>query len=325
MSAPLPGPGPERRLGLAALVLTTLIWGTTFPAMKALSADLSAAQIMVLRYSIAWALLLPFLWSARRNEWGWGMALGALVLVASWLQIEGLMHTSSNRNAFLTGLSVLLVPVIGSLIGHRVHPALWLACALAAAGMAALFWEDAPWNHGDTLTLVGAVFYALYILALGRSHRPWRATPGQAPEPPPRVLPLAAVQIGLLWIAPALSLSAAPLGTALGGGGLDGAWVAWQGAWAWLGQVPPQVWDSVLYLAVVASIGGISLQAWGQRRVAPVPAAVVFGLEPVFAALAAWWLIGERLSPSGWLGAALIVSALMLSQWADRGESDQRT
>jgi drug/metabolite transporter (DMT)-like permease len=48
-------------------------------------------------------------------------------------------------------------------------------------------------------------------------------------------------------------------------------------------------------------------------------------LEPVFAALAAWWLIGERLSPSGWLGAALIVSALMLSQWADRGEDPPAT
>ncbi|MFX8223178.1 EamA family transporter, partial [Acinetobacter baumannii] len=90
-----------------------------------------------------------------------------LLFLAFWLQIEGLARTSSNRNAFVTGLNVLVVPLIAMLaLGRRYGWQLWAACAMAFAGMALMFHENEPWNLGDTLTLASTVFYALYILAL---------------------------------------------------------------------------------------------------------------------------------------------------------------
>jgi drug/metabolite transporter (DMT)-like permease len=96
-----------------------------------------------------------------------GTAAGALLFLAFWLQIEGLARTSSNRNAFVTGLNVLVVPIIAmAALGRRYGWRLWAACALACAGMALMFHENEPWNLGDSLTLASTVFYAIYILTL---------------------------------------------------------------------------------------------------------------------------------------------------------------
>ena len=102
-----------------------------------------------------------------RSERRWGLLLGALLFLAFWLQIEGLARTSSNRNAFVTGLNVLVVPIIAmAALGRRYGWRLWAACALACAGMALMFHENEPWNLGDSLTLASTVFYAIYILTL---------------------------------------------------------------------------------------------------------------------------------------------------------------
>src|SRR6218665_2913096 len=115
---------PER-FGLLALLVVTVVWGTTFPAMKLLSQWLDALQIIWLRFAIALAVLGPLWRGLFRPERGrgcalgllpffavWGCALGLLLFLAFWLQIEGLARTSSNRNAFVTGLNVLVVPLI---------------------------------------------------------------------------------------------------------------------------------------------------------------------------------------------------------------------
>src|SRR6218665_2464100 len=122
---------PER-FGLLALLVVTVVWGTTFPAMKLLSQWLHALQIIWVRFAIALAGLVP-LWRGVVCPAGrWGGALGLLLFLAFWLQIEGLARTSSNRNAFVTGLNVLVVPLIAmALWGRRYGWRLWAACAVA--------------------------------------------------------------------------------------------------------------------------------------------------------------------------------------------------
>lgn len=83
------------RWGLMALLVVTLVWGTTFPAMKLLSAQLDALQIIWGRFAIALLVLAPLWWGMRRSERRWGLLLGALLFLAFWLQIEGLARTSS--------------------------------------------------------------------------------------------------------------------------------------------------------------------------------------------------------------------------------------
>lgn len=284
------------RFGLLALLVVTLVWGTTFPSMKLLSAHLDALQIIWLRFAIALAVLAPLWWGMQRHERRWGCALGVLLFLAFWLQIEGLARTSSNRNAFVTGLNVLVVPLIAmALMGRRYGWRLWAACAMACAGMALMFHENEPWNLGDTLTLASTVFYALYILALEECAR-------RTADQPLRATRMAAAQALVMALASTLLLLAR-------GNGMD-----------WLPQaadrLPIDAWLALVYLGLLASVVVVTLQAWGQQRVDAMRSAIVFGLEPVFAALTAWALLGERLGWAGLSGAAMIVAALVFSQLA---------
>ncbi|WP_313315236.1 DMT family transporter [Pulveribacter sp.] len=284
----------HERQGLAALLLVVAVWGTTFPAMKLLSAHLDALQIIWARFAIALLVLAPAWRGLRADERRWGLLLGTLLFAAFWLQIEGLARTSSNRNAFVTGLNVLVVPLLAmAVLGRRYGLALWGACAMALAGMVLMFHEDEPWNLGDSLTLASTLFYAVYILVLEECARRTAARPLRATR-------LAAVQ-ALLMCAAASAL------VLLRHGGADSTLQA-------LATLPADALAALVYLGVVASVLVVTLQAWGQQRVDAMRSAIVFGLEPVFAAATAWVLIGETLGLAGLAGAALIVAALIVSQ-----------
>ena len=284
----------SERQGVLALLFVVAVWGTTFPAMKMLTDQLSALQIIWARFLIASLVLLPMWRGMRQAEWRWGAFLGGLLFIAFWLQVEGLGHTSSNRNAFVTGLNVLVVPLLAMLVlGRRYGNALWLACAMALVGMTLMFHEDAPWNWGDSLTLASTVFYAVYILCLEECARRNAAAPLRATR-------MAAGQ-GLTMLLAAtvlLGFQSGDLATSVRS----------------ILSVPTESLWSLLYLGVFASVLVVTLQAWGQQRVDAMRSAIIFGLEPVFAAITAWWLIDERLGASGMLGAALIVAALVVSQ-----------
>ena len=283
------------RWGLAALLTVTVVWGTTFPAMKQLTADLSALQIIWLRFGIAAVVLLPLWRGLRRAELRWGLGLGVLNFVAFWLQIEGLQHTTSNRNAFVTGLNVLIVPLLAwLLLRRRTGWHIWAACALAVAGMCLMFFEDAPWNWGDTLTLCSAGVYAVYVLAMEAAALRNRAVPLRAAR---MAVALATSMLGCTTLMLALQA--------------DG----FSSFFSNVQALTASQLLAITYLGLVASTLVLVLQAWGQQRVDAMRSAIVFGLEPVFAAITAWFLIGERMGPAAFAGAALIVAALIGSQW----------
>lgn len=283
----------SERSGLLALLLVTMVWGTTFPAMKLLSGQLDALQIIWLRFAIALLVLGPLWWGMRRDERNWGCLLGVLLFAAFWLQIEGLALTSSNRNAFVTGLNVLVVPLLAmSVLGRRYGWRLWVACVMALGGMVLMFHEDEAWNLGDTLTLASTVFYAVYILALEECARRTSTRPLRATR-------MAAAQAGVMCAASAALLWLRP-------GGMD--WLAQ------LNTLGASAWTALLYLGLLASVVVVTLQAWGQQRVDVMRSAIIFGLEPVFAALTAWALLGERMGLLAMGGAALVVAALVFSQ-----------
>ena len=285
----------SERGGLLALLLVTVVWGTTFPAMKLLSEHLTALEIIWLRFAIAAVVMLPLWRGITRAEWRWGLLLGVLNFIAFWLQIEGLTQTSSNRNAFVTGLNVLIVPVIAWLVLRRqMGWQVWGACALAVVGMSLMFFEDAPWNWGDTLTLACAVVYACYILcmeaaALRNQHAPLRASR--------MATALAASMLGCTT----LMLLVQPQGA--------------QNFIEAMGTLSTTNWMALAYLGIVASAVVVVLQAWGQQRVDAMRSAITYGLEPVFASLTAWFLINEQMGPVAMMGAGLIVAALIFSQW----------
>jgi drug/metabolite transporter (DMT)-like permease len=288
-----PPAGSRHRWGLLALVLVAMVWGTTFPAMKAMSGELQPMEIIALRYAVSAAVLAPFLLGMRPQEWRWGLLMGGVMFAATALQVSGLAITSSNRNAFITGLNVVMVPILASTLGQRLGWPVLVGAMLGVLGLTGLFYESAPWGLGDTLTLGCAFVYAIYVLTFEYCAKAG-ARSGQVCRPER----LAAVQSIVL--------------TGLGALGL----VGYQGdALATLPErAEHHVWP-LLYLGLVAGAGIAWLQAWGQARVRAVEAALIYGLEPVFASVTALFYLNEVLAGRALLGAALIVLGVMVSQW----------
>ena len=284
--------GAARRAGLLVLLIVTAVWGTTFPAMKQISGQLSALEIILVRSVIACVVLAPLVVGARRNEWRWGMSIGAVLFCAFYLQVAGLASTSSNRNAFVTGLNVIIVPLLALALGQRLRWTLLAGATLGVLGLFGLFYEQSPWSRGDTLTLAGAFVYAIYVLMFEFSAR---SRPALRPA---RIALIQAATMGLLSLG-FLCVFAPP-------------------DWAELTQRARASFAVLLYLGVVASALMVWFQTWAQHRVRAVEAALIYGLEPVCAAVAAIWWINETMAPRAIAGGALIVLGVMLAQWDPR-------
>ncbi|MBI3229192.1 MAG: DMT family transporter, partial [Burkholderiales bacterium] len=154
---------PTHLRGIFALLIVTLAWGTTFPAMKDLTSYFTPVWIIFMRFFLAAMMLAPFLRGIRWQDLRIGLLMGALLFVCFIFQVEGLTLTSSNRNAFITGLNVLIVPLLGIALGNWPEKRIIFAVFLAILGLFALCWDGGGWSRGDNLTLVCAVAYAIYI------------------------------------------------------------------------------------------------------------------------------------------------------------------
>lgn len=280
--------------GILALLVVTLVWGTTFPAMKDLSADFSSVWIVLVRFSMAGVLLSPFLWRAHPRDCATGALLGATLFVCYMFQLEGLALTSANRNAFITGLNVLVVPLLGIAMGKIPERRIAVAILLAVAGLFALCWDGGAWGRGDTLALCGALFFGLYVKLMEVTTRKAH-----------RLMTLTAMQI-------------------IGVAACAAAWlVLWEMPrqpvdWARMQQgLQLHAWNFI-YLGVVATAAIISLQTWGQRHASANEAAVIYAFEPACAAIAAYFWLTETMAWRGMLGALLMIVGMIVSQWNPR-------
>ena len=269
------------------LLGVTAVWGTTFPLLKSLLTSLSGIEISALRFVIAALCMAPFLMRVPRHTWLDGLLLGALALVSYVAQAWGLEFISSNRSAFLTSLNVLMVPLIGAALGAQLSVRVLGCAALACAGIGLMSWEGGANLRGDLATMVCALAYACYVIVLsGRAARH-------------NLRQLAATQIAVMallacaWLLGAAFLDAKPSNL--------------------LARAAPH-WLALIYLGVIATAAMLFLQALGQRAVSADKAAVIFAMEPVFAALAGWLWIGELMSSRAALGGALVLVAVILSE-----------
>ncbi len=282
--------------GVLALLVVTLVWGTTFPAMKDLTSTLSPAWIVFTRFAIASVLLAPFFVGAARSDLKSGLLLGLLLFFCYVFQVEGLALTSSNRNAFICGLNVLVVPLLGILGGRPPERRIAIALLLAVSGLAALCWDGGAWRFGDTLALGAALCFGLYIKMMEVHTR--SAT---------RLMTVTATQIATVATCAAawLLVAEVPFG---GGAGV-------QAYWANVSASLSGGLGNIAYLGMVATAAIISLQMWGQSHSTANEAAVIYAFEPAAAAVFGFFWLGETMTGRGWIGAALLISGMIVSQW----------
>jgi len=292
---------PQHLRGIAALLIVTLVWGTTFPAMKNMTGYLSASWIVLCRFALAGLLLSPFMWRAKWNDVRWGIVAGAVLFLCYVFQIEGLALTSSNRNAFVTGLNVLVPPLLGVLLGARLERRIVVALVLALAGLFALCWEGSfTWGRGDTLALLCALFFGIYVKLMESTTRKVE-----------KLMVLTASQILTVAVCAAiwLLIREVPLGLAERSQDLPD-YVSYIGKGLRIYGL------NLAYLGVVATAAIISLQTWGQSHSSANEAAVIYAFEPACAAIFAYFWLGETLAWNGLLGATLLIGGMIVSQWS---------
>jgi drug/metabolite transporter (DMT)-like permease len=278
----------DARRADAVLVSITAFWGVTFVVVKDAVVLADPFTFLALRFSLGAVLLTLAAWRGIRGAallWA-GSGLGALLFIGFAAQTSGLQFTTPSRSAFLTGLSVLLVPFL-SIAFHRRRPppASLFGVALAVGGLWLLAGGKSRGashglGRGDALTLLCALAFALHITLIERLAR--RHAPA----------PLVAVQ---LWTVAALALVAlCLLGPRL--------------------AATPALWSAVLITGIGGSALALVLQAWAQARTTAVRAALVYALEPVFAAAYSVALGREQLEAKELLGGGLIVLGVLVSE-----------
>jgi len=278
------------------LLLVSAFWGTSFAIVKESLPLTTPANFLFIRFSLACLLLLPLAWVRRgvfSKELSWkGGLIGFFLFTAFLTQTWGLAFTSASRSGFITGLSVVLVPLLSILLLRQMPG--WISIAGAVLAFAGLYLltitdqvQQLPFNVGDLLTLICAVLWAGHILALGRF------SPGG----------------DTFWLT-YMQLLVAGIGSLI--------WAISTGELNF--NLPATVYGAAFYLAVACTILAYLGQTWAQARTSPTRTAIILSMEPVFAAFFAWLWIGERLGTLGWIGAGCILAGILIVEAVKRNK-----
>lgn len=285
--------------GEVLLLMTAVVWGTGFVSQRKAMEGMQPFVFIALRFFLGCLVLLPVLisripktrsetkvafdWKANvRNLVLPSLICGLFLFAGTSVQQLGIMTTSATKAGFLTSLYLVIVPVLGLFVGKKVNLWVWIGVALAMAGVWFLsVGIEMNIQTGDILLIIGALFWALQILALDHYTE----------------------KLDALGLAFGQFLTAAVLGTIVSMFFESGPLVTNASAW----------W-SLLYSGIVAVGIGFTFQVLGQSKVDPALASLILSLEAVFALLGGMVLLGERLNGREWLGCAVMLAAVILVQ-----------
>jgi drug/metabolite transporter (DMT)-like permease len=275
------------------LVAVTMVWGATFTVIKDALREISPLLFNAVRMTLASVCLAALYWkpvrAMDRSTFRAGIILGIFLWLGYEFQTSGLKITTPSKSAFITGLSVILVPVILAIF-FKSRLNLWTSGGVVAA-LFGLFLMTVPageggadWasvNVGDLLTLGCAVAFAFHIVLMGRFTKRY-------PFQPLAVLQTATAAILMSFTIPVFEHPHA----------------TWN----------PRVIAAILVTGLVATAAAFTIQAWAQQFTPATHTALIFALEPVFAWLTAYLVEGEKLGMRATIGALLILAGVLLSE-----------
>jgi drug/metabolite transporter (DMT)-like permease len=265
------------------LVCVTAVWGWTFVVVQDAIALYGVLPFLAIRFLLAGAALAPF-YALRltRRSLLVGGGIGVVLAAGYLFQTTGLLFTTPTNSGLITGLFVVFAPLADRIFfGARASRQVLLAVGLSLIGMVLLAGggpEGANW--GDLLTLLCATALGLHIALLSQY--------------------AAGHDAGGLTLAQILAMA-----------------LLFVVVWPFFEPVslpPPGVWVALLVTGLLASAGAFLVQTTVQQRIPAARTAIILTMEPVFAALFGYWLAGDRLVAVQILGAALILSALVIGE-----------
>ncbi len=295
----------NKYLGEGSLLIVTLLWGATFVIVKESLNDISSMLFIAFRFSIAGILFIPFLIKKHIKFTAdavlSGGLLGVLLFIGFATQTVGLKYTLATKSGFITGSSVVMIPIFQTLIEKRfptkgaiigtVFVLIGILFLSSGGNSIFTFLETlgSNFNFGDGLTLICAVFFALYVVYLDiitKKYDFWL---------------LLFMQIAVTGV---LSFFAALL---FGVSNLEPIKINFSN----------QLIFGLLYTSIFATLITTALQTKYQKLISPTKAGIIFSFEPVFAAIIAFFAINERITMFGLFGGLLIFFGLITSELFD--------
>ena len=275
-----------------ALAVAAMIWGSTFVVVNDALVDISPVLYLALRFWMGSLILL--LWirkrPSRRILVG-GMVTGVFLGFGMILQTLGLKFTSASNVGFLTSMYIPLVPFVGALVyGIRTGWRELSAVVVASVGIGLMSFDPSSLtvNQGDLMTVVAAVLFAFQIVLVTRF-----GVEGEL--------------AWLVWLQVTMVAVVSSFGLIL-----ESSFVNWT----------MRLWWAFGITVFGATVAAFLLQSWGQRHTTATRAALIFALEPVFAGLASYYWLGERLTGRGWVGAGLVLLGVLLAELKPGGDRE---
>lgn len=271
-----------------SLLLVALSWGSTFIVVKTAIEDLPPFPFLAIRFAIAFITLLPFLWLQRKDinksSVSKGLLLGAFLFVGYATQTIGLQYTTASNAGFITGMNVVLVPLFVAYYQKKFPPKPIIFGALCATfGLALLsIGDNFTMNSGDPIVLICAFCYAAHIFFAGRF------SPGE------NAIVLTAFQLLMVSVLNGISTILFPQPEIVFSG---------------------YVWFGLILTAVFCTSLAFLVQIKMQQFTSASHTAIILAAEPVFAAVFAYLLAGELLSPRGYLGAGLVLAGILIAEY----------
>ncbi len=286
------------------LLVASAIWGFAFVAQRVGMQYMGPLAFNAIRFALGAMVLLPVLifgfpgqkpapliTGQKKHLFLGGLMTGLFIFGGSTFQQFGIVYTTAGKAGFITGLYVVFVPLLGLLRGLKTRRGIWCGVALASVGLYLL--SGRGWGTialGDGLVLVGTLFWASHVLAVG-----WLVH---------RVNPIALAVMQFL-VCSVLSGASALVFEDLSQADLHGAAI------------------SILYAGILSVGVAYTFQILGQRKAHPAHAALILSMEGVFAALGGWILLSESLSARGLAGCALMLGGIILAQWNPNGRKNK--
>ncbi len=283
------------------MLLTAMIWGSAFVAQRLGMDAIGPFLYTGLRFSLATLIVLPLVLLLGRRQgdkapepmnrgllFG-GIAMGLALSLGINLQQVGLLFTSVTNSGFITGLYVIVVPLLGLFLGHKTGLGTWLGAGLAVVGMFLLSVGDGfHVASGDWLQLAGACVWGVHVLLVGFF---------ASRHDPLRLALLQFATCALISLVLAISTEQIQLAAILAAG------------------------PAILYGGIFGVAVGFTLQVVAQKDAIASHAAIILSLEAVFAAIAGALFLGEALALKGYFGCALMFVGMLVAQlWPKKAE-----